>query len=70
MHLACCQEVADPVEDAAAEEITLLTGAIGADVLTINQKPTDITLLQVCTCLDSLSTRGLQLGCFLANTAS
>lgn len=35
------------MEDSAAEEITLLTGPIGADVQTINQKPIDITLLQV-----------------------
>ena len=35
------------MEDSTAEEITLLTGPIGADVQTINQKPIDITLLQV-----------------------
>ena len=41
------QEVAAPVEDGVAEETTLLTGPIQGDVVTINQKPLDLMLLQV-----------------------
>ena len=41
------QEVAAPVEDGVAEETTLLTGPIQGDVVTINQKPMDLMLLQV-----------------------
>lgn len=46
-HHLFLQEVATPVEGGAAEETTLLTGPIQGDVVTINQKPLDLMLLQV-----------------------
>ncbi len=47
------QEVVAPVEDGASEQTTLLTGPIQGDVVTINQKPLDIRLLQVYLSLNS-----------------
>ena len=36
-----------PEDDLASEQTTLLTGPIQGDVVTINQKPLDLMLLQV-----------------------
>ena len=43
----CLQETAVPEDDVASEQTTLLTGPIQGDVVTINQKPLDLMLLQV-----------------------
>lgn len=40
------QETSAPVDDIASEQTTLLTGPIQGDVVTINQKPLDLMLLQ------------------------
>jgi len=64
------QEVAAPMEDGASEQTTLLTGPIQGDVVTINQRPLDIRLLQVplshmpclaAACQSSLSNIGVAL---------